>query len=203
MVTRLAFTGLVVALAGQRLLELRKSRTNERELLHKGAREHASRHFTLMRLLHASWLVAMPLEVFLLRAPFRPPLALLATAGAASGQALRYAAMHALGPRWTVRIFTLPGEPAVTSGIYKRLRHPNYVGVALEIACVPLIHGAWRSALAFSALNALLLRVRIRSEERALAADSRYTELFASRPRFVPKLARSEKAPAALSELSG
>jgi len=192
MVTRVAFTGLVVALAGQRLLELRKSRKNERELVRRGAREHAPRHFTAMRLLHASWLVAMPLEVFLLRAPFRLPLALVATAGVAAGQALRYAAMRALGPRWTVRIFTLPGEPVVTSGIYTRLRHPNYVGVALEMACVPLIHGAWRSALAFSALNALLLGVRVRSEERALAADSGYAELLASRPRFVPTFARGE-----------
>jgi len=192
MVTQLAFTGLVAALGAQRLLELRKSRKNERELRQRGAREHDPGHFTAMRLLHAGWLVAMPLEVLLLGAPFRLPLALLATAGAASGQALRYAAMRALGARWTVRIFTLPGEPVITSGIYTRLRHPNYVGVALEIACVPMIHGAWRSALAFSALNALVLGVRIRSEERALAADSDYRERLASRPRFLPHLGRPE-----------
>jgi methyltransferase len=188
MVTRILFSALVAALSAQRLLELRKSRRNERELRRRGAREHAPGHFTAMRVLHGSWLAAMPLEVWLCRTRLVPGVAALALAGGAAGQFLRHAAMRALGPRWTVRIFTLPGEPAVTSGVYEYLRHPNYVGVALEIACVPLLHGAWRSALVFSALNAALLAVRIRSEEQALAADSRYAELLGGRRRFVPRL---------------
>jgi len=65
--------------------------------------------------------------------------------------------------------------------------HPpsNYVAVALEIACVPLIRGLVIIALAFSVGNAILLAFRIRLEEQALGIS--YQLVFASRPRFVPR----------------
>jgi methyltransferase len=56
----------------------------------------------------------------------------------------------------------------VTAGPYQYLRHPNYLAVMLEAASVPLIHGAWLSAIVFAAANAALLSVRIPAEERAL-----------------------------------
>jgi len=60
--------------------------------------------------------------------------------------------------------------------------------VALEIAAVPLLHGAWLTALVFSAANALLLAWRIRAEEQALHAANRYEDTFHSRPRLLPQL---------------
>ncbi|MFL6033109.1 MAG: isoprenylcysteine carboxylmethyltransferase family protein, partial [Rubrobacteraceae bacterium] len=57
----------------------------------------------------------------------------------------------------------------VRRGPYRYLNHPNYVVVAVEIATLPLIFGAWVTALVFSVLNAALLYVRIREENRALA----------------------------------
>jgi hypothetical protein len=40
--------------------------------------------------------------------------------------------------------------------------------VVLELFAGPMMFGAWRTALAISALNAMALAVRIRAEERAL-----------------------------------
>ncbi len=37
------------------------------------------------------------------------------------------------------------------------------------MAALPLLHGAWLTAAVFSAANGLVLRVRIREEEAALA----------------------------------
>jgi methyltransferase len=48
------------------------------------------------------------------------------------------------------------------------LPHPNYLVVAVEILTFPLVFGAWITALVFSILNAALLFVRIRTENRAL-----------------------------------
>jgi methyltransferase len=42
--------------------------------------------------------------------------------------------------------------------------------VAGEIAILPLAFGLWQLALVFSILNALVLYIRIRAEERALAS---------------------------------
>jgi hypothetical protein len=52
---------------------------------------------------------------------------------------------------------------------YRWLRHPNYLGVAVEVVALPLVHTAWWTALAFGLANLWLLAHRIRVEDRALA----------------------------------
>jgi methyltransferase len=74
-----------------------------------------------------------------------------------------------LGRRWTTRVIVLPRAVQVARGPYRRLRHPNYLIVALEIAVVPLALGLPVFALIFSAANAALLAYRIRIENEALA----------------------------------
>lgn len=85
-----------------------------------------------------------------------------------AGQALRYGSMAALGGRWNTRVYVLPGAPLVASGPYRWLRHPIYLGVALELAGFPLLFGLWGTLLALSVLHPLALARRIRLEERAL-----------------------------------
>lgn len=184
--THLAFTLLVVVVAIQRLLELRLSRCHERMLLARGGREHAPEQMPWMRALHASWLLAMVAEVWLLERPFPPELAAAAFAIFAVGQMLRIVAMRTLGERWTVKIFTLPGAAPVSTGIFRWLRHPNYLGVVLEMVALPLVHGAFLTAGAFSALNGLLLFFRIRAEEASLANEGGYGTL-ARTPRLIPR----------------
>lgn len=188
MVSELVFYAVLLCLATQRVLELRKSRRNEQWLRAEGAREHTAGQYRLMQGLHVAWFASMIVEVRLLRTPFVLSVASIALAGTALGQTLRYAAMRALGKRWSVRIWTLPGQRPVSSGIYRYIRHPNYLGVALELACVPLLHGAWRTAICFSVANGALLAWRIRAEERALALDNHYESELGDRPRFVPPI---------------
>src|SRR6185503_11085483 len=117
---------------------------------------------------HALFLPCCAAEVLFFDRRF-PGVAGLAFAGAAlAAQALRWWAIASLGWRWNVRVIVVPGETSVRRGPYRFLRHPNYVAVIAEMLLVPLAHGAWISALVFSTLNALLLRARIRTEEKAL-----------------------------------
>ncbi len=118
--------------------------------------------------LHALW-IASTLVEGILRGPDVPalwpvPLALFLLA-----QALRYWSVFSLGESWNTRILVVPGAKLVKRGPYKYLDHPNYVVVVVEILAFPLIFGAWVTALVFTALNAALLYVRIREEDRALA----------------------------------
>jgi methyltransferase len=167
-VTRWLFALLVAAVGGQRLLEMRRSQHNERLIRAAGGEEHAPWQLQLMKGLHSAWLLGMLVEVFGRTRPFRPATASLGLALLCAGQALRYAAIRTLGWRWTVRVMTLPGIPPVRRGIYRRLRHPNYLGVALEILGLPLVHSAYITALIFSLANTALLYFRIRTEEAAL-----------------------------------
>jgi methyltransferase len=108
----------------------------------------------------------------------------LALAVVLGAQALRYWAIATLGWRWNTRIVVVPGAAPVTGGPYRFVRHPNYVAVIAEMVALPLVHGAWLTALAFTLGNAWLLRVRIHAEERALGEH--WEHAFAGRPRFVP-----------------
>ena len=168
MVKRLFFLGFVASLGLQRLFELRLSRRNERRILQRGGREHAPETYRWIVILHTAWFAAMLLEVFSGRRRFRPWLAALALGLFAAGQALRLTAIRTLGPRWSTRIMTVPGEAPVQHGIYRYIRHPNYLGVELEILAVPLLQSAYLTSATFGAANLLLLRDRIRREEQAL-----------------------------------
>ena len=179
---------LIGAVALQRLLEVRVSRLNESELESRGAVEHAPEQMPVMKAVHTGWLLCSVLEVWLLHRPMVRWLALLALALFCVGQLLRLLAMRELGTRWTVKIITIPDSAPVTSGVFRYLRHPNYVGVILEIFALPLIHGAWLTSLLFSIANGMLLSRRIAAEEHALSQTSDYAERFQGRPRLVPKL---------------
>lgn len=184
--TRLLYTLLVAAVAVGRLIELRIAERHRRSLLAGGAFEAGAGHYPWMVALHTAFLIACPLEVWLLDRPFLPGLAGAMLVVLALAVALRWWVIATLGQRWTTRILCLPGAPPVTGGPYRLLRHPNYLAVVAEIAALPLVHTAWITALVFSLLNAWLLRVRIRAEEAALASVSDYDSVFAGRPRLVP-----------------
>jgi len=188
-----AYLLLLGALGAERLFELRLSARHAAWALARGGVEEGRRHFAFMKGLHTAFLFACAAEVVLLRRPFVPALGWPMLALALAAQALRYWAVRSLGPHWNVRVIVVPGAAAVTRGPYRFLRHPNYLAVVIEGFAVPLIHGAWCTAVAFSLVNAALLAVRIRCEERALAQHSDYAARFAGAPRFWPGRAAVER----------
>lgn len=184
--TKAVFVGIVAAVFLQRLSELRISQRNVAYLLAQGGREHGSNYLWVVKVLQISWFVAMIAEVYWLDRPFVPALAAVGLLAAIAGQFLRYLSMQALRSRWTLPIITIPGAPVVNSGIYRYLRHPNWLGVILEIAGIPLIHTAYLTAIFVTLANALLMIKRIHKEEQALSKDNNYAAVFADRPRFIP-----------------
>jgi methyltransferase len=188
MVMDIAFVVLLLGLGAQRLWECRVSLRHERKLRAWGAVEHAHAQVFPMVALHVVWFVAMPLEVFWLRAQASPLLFAVALALFTLGQVLRLRAMHALGVYWTIKVLTLPGAQAVSSGPFRRIRHPNYLGVWLETVSLPLVHGAFFTSALFGALQALFLGLRIRAEEAALRASTDYAAELDLRPRFIPRM---------------
>jgi methyltransferase len=148
----------------QRLGELALARRNTARLRARGAIEIGARHYPLLVLMHTAWLAALwvwgrdqnvdvvALSAFIVM------------------QGLRLWVLATLGERWTTRIMVLPGAPLISSGPYRYLSHPNYAVVAAEIALLPLaLHLPWL-ALVFTILNAAVLTIRIRAEQRALSA---------------------------------
>jgi methyltransferase len=147
-----------------RLAELAVSARNTRRLRADGWREAGARHYPLFVLLHGSLLATLALTTPLRRQPSWFLVGVLVGL-----QVLRVWTIASLGPQWTTRVLTRDGEPLVRRGPYRFAPHPAYMIAAVEIAVLPLAFGNWPVALVWTALNALLLRHRIRVETAALA----------------------------------
>lgn len=171
--TALAYTAFMVLTAAERLVEMVVSRRNAAWSLAQGGREYGQGHFPAMVALHTGFLIACPLEVFLLQRPFYPAVGWTLVGVAVLCQLLRWWCISTLGQRWNTRVIIVEGLPRITGGPYRYFRHPNYMVVILEGLVLPLIHSAWITALTFTILNAWLLRVRLRCEEAALAEMTR------------------------------
>lgn len=163
------FTLLVAAVAVERLVELVVSARHLRWARERGGVESGAGHFPFMAAVHTLLLVSCVVEVHLADRPFIPWLGWPMLAVVAGTQSLRWWCVRTLGPQWNTRIVVVPGLPLVARGPYRLLRHPNYVAVVLEVAALPLVHTAWLTAIVFSALDALVLSIRIPAEQRALA----------------------------------
>jgi methyltransferase len=169
-VTGLSFTGaeltgadiILGLVTTQRVAELVVSHRNTSKLIARGAVEVAPRHYPMMVAVHGLWLIA--LWTF----GHDQPVNVTALLAYLMLQGLRFWVMGTLGARWTTRIIVLPKEPLVTAGPYRYLAHPNYAVVAGEIATLPLVLGLPWIAVLFTILNATVLLVRIRAENRAL-----------------------------------
>ena len=150
----------------QRGGELWLSNRNTQRLLTQGAREYSPGHYPLIVAVHVLWLASL-----WWLAPGRPIDGFWLTFFVAI-EALRIWVLATLGRRWTTRIIVLPGAPLIRRGPYRFVKHPNYLVVVLEIAVLPLVFGLWQVAFVFTLLNAAVLSIRIRAEDRALGASS-------------------------------
>jgi len=164
------YTILVGVVAVIRLVELSVAQRNLRWARERGGVETGAGHYPVMVALHTGLLVGCVVEVWVADRPFLPALGIPMLVLLVAAHLLRWWCIRTLGPQWNTRVVRVPGMPLVTGGPYRWFRHPNYVAVVVEGFALPLVHTAWITALLFTVLNALLLRVRLRVETQALAA---------------------------------
>ena len=161
---------LVLATGAERIAELIVSTRNAKWSFARGGVEFGRGHYPAMVALHTGLLLACLAEVWIGGRPFIPWLGWPMLVLVLASQALRWWCIATLGPRWNTRVIVVRDLPLVTGGPYRWFTHPNYVAVVVEGFALPLVHTAWITAVAFTALNAWLLVVRIRCENRALAS---------------------------------
>ena len=160
---------LVLAVGLERVAELVVSQRNLAWSRQRGGVESGAGHYPAMVLLHTGLLAGCLLEAWLGNRPFLPALGWPMLAVVLLSQGLRWWCIATLGHQWNTRVVIVPGAGRVSGGPYRFLPHPNHVAVVAEGLALPLVHTAWLTALAFTVLNAGLLTVRIRTENRALA----------------------------------
>lgn len=172
-----------------RLLELRISKKNLKEKLKLSNTEiHEEKYFFLFVLLHTSFLIFIPVEIEFLSREFQNPFGYTFLALYLLCLFMRFSILSSLKANWNVKLVfdKDSSESVTTTGIYKYIRHPNYLVVILEIISIPMIYNAYFSMILFSILNAFLLSFRIKKEESILFQNPYYTKHFANKKRFIP-----------------
>lgn len=161
----MVFTVFICFLILLRLGELLLARRNERWLLRHGAVEYGKKHYRYIVMLHVLFFISLITEyIFTSTGYYSIPLFVLYFLLLA----FKAWAIFSLGKCWNTKIFRIPGCPLVKKGPYRFMKHPNYAVVVAEIAIIPLIFHLYITAIVFSLLNALMLRVRIREENKVL-----------------------------------
>jgi methyltransferase len=164
-----AFTVLVVLVGVERLAELVVSKRNATWSFERGGVETGFAHYPPMVVLHTGLLAGALVEAYVRDPAVPSALAWSMLAVVVLSQALRWWCIRTLGPQWNTRVIVVPGMVPVRKGPYEIISHPNYVAVVLEGVALPLVHACWVTAVVFTLLNAVLLTVRIRVENAALA----------------------------------
>ena len=183
-----AYISLLVLVGIGRLAELGISRRNQRQLEKQGVRKIPEPHFRWMVLLHGSVLVAAGSEVLFLHRPLIPALAFPMLCMFVLSNVLRWWVIRTLARQWTIVVTESANVGVVSSGPYRWVRHPNYVGVVAEVFSLPMIHTAWITAIAGTLGNLEILRRRLRIEDGFLMSNPAYRLAMGGKPRFFPRV---------------
>ena len=152
----------------QRLSELYIARKNEKWLLEQGAVQYGQSHYPFIIALHTLFIVSLIAE-YILRGG--TPISWIFLAIFIAVLLFKFWALSSLGKYWNTKIYRIPGVYPVKKGPYKFLKHPNYMEVVSEIAIIPLVFHLYYTAIIFTILNAIMLTVRIRVENRVWGRD--------------------------------
>ncbi len=163
------FVALIILLLIQRLYEMKLGEKNLKTLSGKLLQPIDLREKKQMLLLHGSWFVAILGEYFWHGQMVAPKLFGLATLVLLLCQWIRYQSMQILGFYWVPFPVSFKGQLRLTEGLYRYIRHPNYLVVVIELFLVPWMGGCHFVMGIWGILNVFFILRRIKIEEIALS----------------------------------
>jgi methyltransferase len=166
------FVLLLAGVAVERVAELVVARRNAAWSRARGGVESGAGHYPYLVALHVGLLAGALAEAVVAGRPFVPVLGWTAVAVVVLAQAVRWWCIRTLGPRWNTKVIVVPGLAPVCRGPYRWFSHPNYSAVVIVGIALPLVRTAWITAAAFTVLNAVVLTIRIRTENEALRSSA-------------------------------
>ncbi|GIO28414.1 isoprenylcysteine carboxyl methyltransferase family protein [Ornithinibacillus bavariensis] len=164
---------LILLIIGQRIIELVIAKNNEKWMKARGGIEAGSEHYKWFIYLHLLFFISLFLETIAKLDNQEISFNYIYFLVFFAAQLARIWCISSLGRFWNTKIIVLPRVSLIRKGPYKYVKHPNYIIVAVELFVIPMLFGAYITAIVFPILHILLLRIRIPAEEKALASLSK------------------------------
>ncbi|MDD5184746.1 MAG: isoprenylcysteine carboxylmethyltransferase family protein [Paludibacter sp.] len=161
----MAFILFILFIILLRTGELILSRSNEIWLLQNGAVEYGQKHYPYIVALHVLFIVSLIIEYSTKQTAF---FSLFFLVLYLLFLAFKVWVILSLGKFWNTKIYHISDFPLIKNGVYKYVKHPNYLIVIAEIAIIPLVFHLYFTAIAFTVLNAIMLSVRVKEENKVL-----------------------------------
>lgn len=161
----MAFILFILFIILLRIGELILSRRNEIWLLDNGAVEYGQKHYPYIVALHVLFIVSLIIEYSTTQTTTFSLFFMLLYFLFLS---CKVWVITSLGKFWNTKIYHIPDLPLIKNGMYKYVKHPNYLIVIAEIAIIPLVFHLYYTAVAFTVLNAIMLFVRVKEENKVL-----------------------------------
>jgi protein-S-isoprenylcysteine O-methyltransferase Ste14 len=151
-------------------------------------RDQGSLNFVRICAVAGALLAATAIHVNATSYPESPPVIGLSLVLMWAGVALRWWCFHTLGRFFTFTVMTSPDQHVISSGPYKQLRHPSYLGILLVLTGIGLSYGNWLSlaALVLTTLAGFVYRIHVEEAALASALGPAYVNFAAGRKRLVP-----------------
>ncbi|TCO65954.1 methyltransferase family protein [Actinocrispum wychmicini] len=106
----------------------------------------------------------------------------------ACGVALRVWSFRTLGRYFTYSVQTSDDQPVISTGPYRVVRHPSYVGLLLVVVGTGMSVANWLSIISLTAIMLSALVYRVVVEDRVLLRElgQRYRDYAATHKRLIP-----------------
>ncbi|RMH87722.1 hypothetical protein EBB59_12635 [Lysobacter pythonis] len=151
-----------------RLISLKISTLNEKNLLAAGARQYGKKNSTLLAAVHIVYYFSALAESHIRGITF-DGISALGTAIVAFSLLVLFHVIRALGDVWTVKIYIHPQHPINRSWLFRHVRHPNYfLNIIPELIGIGLLCHAWTTMMIGLPVYFAVLAVRIHQEQRAM-----------------------------------
>ncbi len=165
---------LILLIIGQRLVELVIAKNNEKWMKARGGIEAGAEHYKWFIYLHTLFFLSVIVEILMKCNNHEVVFNYVYFVVFIAAQLARFWCIYSLGRFWNTKIIVLPRVALIKKGPYKYVKHPNYIIVAVELFIIPMLFGAYLSAVIFPLLHIILLRIRIPAEEKALASIPKF-----------------------------
>lgn len=179
--------GIILFYLIQRLSELFLNKTNERYLIENfDAVEIDPQDSFRMKFFHSLWFISLISESIWHGKLAQNELSTISFVVLIIAMLIRLHSISLLKEFWTIKIYSLSPRPFIQDGLYKILRHPNYLAVILELIFIPVLLGCHYTAIIFTIGNVWVLRKRIQLEESELTTNPDYSLAMKNTKKLIP-----------------